>query len=70
MQLENKQLQAQIRRAVETLSAEQRSVVLLCHYEGLSYPEIAEALGIPVGTVKSRMHNAMHRLREQLTDWR
>ena len=69
LRFEEKQLHAQVRRAIQTLTEEQRAVVLLCYYESLSYPEIAETLGIPVGTVKSRMHNAMQRLRRQLQDW-
>lgn len=36
--------------------------------DGMSYEEIAAALGIPVGTVRSRLHDAVRRLREQLTD--
>jgi len=69
LRYEEKQLHAHVRRAIQTLTEEQRAVVLLCHYEGLSYPEIAATLGIPVGTVKSRMHNAMQRLRQQLQEW-
>ncbi len=69
LRFEDNQLQAAIRRAVTTLPVEQRAVVVLCHFEGRSYPEIAETLDIPVGTVKSRMHNAMRRLRDQLQDW-
>ncbi len=55
-----------IRRAIARLPRKQHVVFVLSHYEGLRYAEIAEVLGIPVGTVKSRMHHAVARLRELL----
>jgi RNA polymerase sigma-70 factor (ECF subfamily) len=57
---------AELRRAVEELSPELREVVKLSRFEGLKYREIASRLGVPVGTVKSRMHYAVSRLRERL----
>ncbi len=48
------------------LKPEQRCVVVLHHYLDLSVPEIAETLGIPAGTVKSRLHSAMASLRAAL----
>ena len=51
-----------VRQAVEQLSDEFRSVVNLVYYQGLKYREAAEVLGIPVGTVKSRLHTAIGRL--------
>jgi RNA polymerase sigma-70 factor (ECF subfamily) len=45
------------------LPEEQREVVLLRFVDGLSLNEIAEAIGIPLGTVKSRLHNALQTLR-------
>jgi RNA polymerase sigma-70 factor (ECF subfamily) len=53
--------------AIKTLPEEQREVVFLTFYEGLSYGEIAGMLGIPEGTVKSRMHYARRALAEALT---
>lgn len=53
--------------ALEELPPEQREVVVLAFYEGLSYREIGRMLGVPEGTVKSRMHLAKRRLREALT---
>ena len=50
-------------RAFRRLSPEQRAVVVLQHELGLSHPEIAATLGIPVGTVKSRSHAAIAALR-------
>jgi RNA polymerase sigma-70 factor (ECF subfamily) len=53
--------------AIKTLPEEQREVVFLTFYEGLSYSEIASMLGIPEGTVKSRMYYARRALAEALT---
>lgn len=47
-----------LRRAIAALAPEFRSVVVLRHLEGLSYDEIAESLGLAMGTVKSRIHRA------------
>jgi RNA polymerase sigma factor (sigma-70 family) len=52
--------------ALGELSAEQRAVVELTYGHGLSYPEIAETLDCPVGTVKTRMYYARRRLRGAL----
>ncbi len=53
--------------ALGELSADHREVVHLTFYEGLSYGEISEILGIPPGTVKSRMFHAKKKLAEALT---
>jgi len=53
-------------RAFAQLTTEHRAVVVLHHWEGLSLVEIADALGIPVGTARSRLHYALRRLREAL----
>lgn len=50
--------------SLESLPERQKAVVVLNVFQGLSYPEIATALGIPLGTVKSRMIAALERLRE------
>jgi RNA polymerase sigma-70 factor, ECF subfamily len=47
-----------------TLPEEQREVLLLRFVDGLSLAEIGEAMGTPVGTVKSRLHNALQTLRQ------
>jgi len=52
------------REALARLGEDQRSVVLLRVREELSVREIAETLGIPEGTVKSRMHHAIRRMRD------
>jgi len=59
-----------VRRALLRLPESQRSVVLLRHYEGLKFAEIAEVLGIPEGTAKSRMFDALERLAALLGDQR
>ena len=52
----------QVRIALEQLPADERDVVKLSWFEGLAHPEIADKLGVPVGTVKSRSHRAHRRL--------
>ncbi|MEK7387267.1 MAG: sigma-70 family RNA polymerase sigma factor [candidate division NC10 bacterium] len=55
-----------IQRALESLPEHHRAIIMLSDLEGLSYREIAEVLGIPMGTVMSRLHNARKRLRQAL----
>jgi RNA polymerase sigma-70 factor (ECF subfamily) len=52
--------------ALSQLPEEQRTVLVEIYFAGRSVTETAERLGIPPGTVKSRTHNAMKRLRQQL----
>lgn len=52
--------------ALQKLSPRHRLLVFLCDIEGLSYKEIAEALGIPIGTVMSGLHGARTKLRATL----
>ncbi len=52
-----------IGRALRSLSLDQRAIVVHHYYLGLSLAEVAEALGIPVGTVKSRLHHARNAMR-------
>jgi RNA polymerase sigma-70 factor (ECF subfamily) len=52
--------------ALESLPEHHRAIIMLSDLEGLSYREIAEVLGIPMGTVMSRLHNARKRLRAAL----
>ncbi len=56
-----------LRSALQALSEEHRQVVVMHELEGLRYAEIAEVLGIPEGTVKSRLHHAFVQLRARLT---
>ena len=57
---------AAVRRALQTLSREQRAILELSYFQGLSSSEIALHTGTPLGTVKSRMANALARLRAGL----
>jgi RNA polymerase sigma-70 factor (ECF subfamily) len=52
----------EVRSALDRLPDEERQVVRMSHFEGLTHVEIAERLDIPVGTVKSRSHRAHQRL--------
>jgi RNA polymerase sigma-70 factor (ECF subfamily) len=54
---------AALREAVELLPEKHRQVVLLRFFQDASLPEIAAALGVSVGTVKSRLHHALEKLR-------
>lgn len=51
-------------RLLMELSEEMRSVVVLVFYQGLSHQDAADVLGVPVGTIKSRLFNALNRMRE------
>ena len=53
-------------RAFDRLTFEQRAVVVLTHYAGLTGPEVAHVLGIPVGTVASRLHYALRAMRAEI----
>jgi len=55
-----------VQEALAKLSPKLREVVVLNVYQGLRYQDIAEVLGIPLGTVKSRLHLALAALRESL----
>lgn len=57
-----------VRRAVARLPESMREVVELGVFQDLPYAEVSEILGIPVGTVKSRMYNAIRKLKEMLDD--
>ncbi len=57
----------QIWNLVKSMDEKHRSVLSLRYYEGLSYDEIAKALDIPLGTVKSRINTAIRNLRQRLT---
>ena len=65
-QLESNEIRQQFRLLVDALPTRLRSVFVPVMFGGLEYHEAAEALGIPIGTVKSRIHTAMCRLRRIL----
>lgn len=56
----------QLERAFRRLSLEQRAVLVFHHYVGLPLPQVADRLGIPLGTAKSRLHHATSALRSSL----
>ncbi len=58
--------QAKVRRAVAQLPDEQRSALALAYFRGYAHQQIADTLGEPLGTVKTRIRLAMQKLREIL----
>ena len=62
----NSERQRLVRSALESLSPEQREVIELAYYSGLSHSEIALKLGQPLGTVKTRTRLGMMKLRDML----
>jgi len=68
--LSEKERQARVRTALAELPPEQHEVVALSYIDGLSHGEIAARLGLPLGTVKSRMRIAYQRIRAGLEDLR
>lgn len=58
----------QVQRAILELTENQRAVIVLRHYLGLTYQEMAETIGIPVKTVKSRLYSARQRLQTLLLE--
>jgi RNA polymerase sigma-70 factor (ECF subfamily) len=65
-ELEARELGSQIEVAIAKLRPEYRACILLRHVEGRAYEEIAEALDLPLGTVKTYIHRARAELRESL----
>jgi len=62
------QIRQRLQAALEGLSARQRAVFTLRHYDGLSLEEIGGLLDLDVGTVKAHMHRAVVKLRQELRD--
>lgn len=67
-QLEQNEVVARVSEAITRLSPEQREVVRLSFIQDMPHAQIAETLGIPLGTVKSRLRLAYERLRPLLED--
>ncbi len=57
-----------LRAEIARLDDDHREVLVLREFQGLSYEEVAEIAGVPVGTVRSRLHRARNELRERLRD--
>jgi RNA polymerase sigma-70 factor (ECF subfamily) len=64
---EQEEAKAWVRAAVDDLPDQLKATLLLVYHQGLKYREAADALGIPVGTVKSRLHSALVKLNESWT---
>jgi len=55
-----------VSRAVEALKPDQRMLVVLCYHSGMTHTQAADILGVPVGTIKSRLNTALNDLRATL----
>jgi RNA polymerase sigma-70 factor (ECF subfamily) len=64
--VEARDLRHLVEDAMATLSAEEREVVILKEYQDLTFPEIAEALEVPLSTVKTRLYRGLAQLRHRL----
>ncbi|RUL88296.1 sigma-70 family RNA polymerase sigma factor [Tautonia sociabilis] len=64
---EQAEREAIIQAALDALAPDHRAVVVLKEFDGLRYEEIAATLGVPVGTVRSRLHRARRELRDRLS---
>jgi len=64
-----KELEERVKLAMDKLSAEQRAALVFRDVEGLSYQEMAEAMGCSIGTVMSRLHYGRKRIQELLKDY-
>jgi RNA polymerase sigma-70 factor (ECF subfamily) len=58
----------QIKAAIEALPDEQREAITLAFFNGLTHQEIAERIGVPLGTVKGRMRLGLRKMRQQLVE--
>jgi RNA polymerase sigma-70 factor (ECF subfamily) len=65
---ERSELRARLEAAIDELPEREREVLVLKEFEGLRYREIADLLGIPIGTVMSRLYSARRSLAEKLED--
>jgi RNA polymerase sigma-70 factor (ECF subfamily) len=64
-----KELEERVKSAMDKLPAEQRTALIFRDVEGLSYQEMAEAMGCSIGTVMSRLHYGRKRIQELLKDY-
>ena len=68
-QLVGKELVRKLEGAVNALPELEREILILNRFQGLRYREVAEVVGLPIGTVRSRMHSALDRLRRAVKDY-
>jgi RNA polymerase sigma-70 factor (ECF subfamily) len=64
---ESAQIQDRINKALQKISPKERTVFVMCHYNGLKLNETAEILNVTIGTVKSLLFRAIRKLRKELT---
>jgi RNA polymerase sigma-70 factor (ECF subfamily) len=64
--VESAEREGLVRRLLAGLSEDQRVVILLKEYQGLTFAEISEVLGVPDGTVKARLYRGLRAMRQQL----
>jgi len=64
-----KELEEKVRQAMDKLPDEQKAAIIFRDVEGLSYQEMAEAMGCSIGTVMSRLHYGRKRMQESLKDY-
>lgn len=67
--LAHKELEERVKAAMEKLPPDQKAVLIFREVEGLSYQEIAEAMGCSIGTVMSRLHYGRGKMQEMLRDY-
>ena len=63
---ENNEQTEQVWNAMLELPIKQKDIIIMSHFQGMSYKQIARHLNIPIGTVMSRLHNARKALRDRL----
>ncbi len=66
---EDRDLKEALWKAIEQLPMEQREIIVLRYFEGLSYKEIAETVGRPIGTVMSSLHYSKRKLKSTLGEF-
>jgi RNA polymerase sigma-70 factor, ECF subfamily len=64
--IQERDLSRLVARAIESLPEEQREVIILKEYQGLTFLEIAHVLGVPISTVKTRLYRGLDQLRSRL----
>jgi len=67
--VEARDFRAHVFACIDRLVPEQRAIVCLRHLEGMALQEVAQALSLPLGTVKSRLHHARQALRQMMTPY-
>jgi RNA polymerase sigma-70 factor, ECF subfamily len=68
--IQQEQIAKHVRRALQALPPDMRQVIIMKEYDGLKFAEIAEVLGIPLSTVKTRMYTGLSELRKRLAHLR